>query len=123
MDKFELKELLKAQTEPMAQAVEKKLAYLRSDEVFTDEEFQQNSQNDNSLLDAFSEATATPYIHQYQQPTAKEIASNARNGMFARQIENEDFEQNIEKHNQNIAAKIAALRGISMPGDYLRNKK
>jgi len=108
----------------MDKAVSQKLAYLQSDEVFTDGIEEETPQNDDSLLSAFAMPSQPASVLQYQQqPSAREVITNNKPEYRPRYIENAPTEQSIEDHKQNIAAKIAALRGISMPGDYLRNKK
>lgn len=122
MDKPEVKKLLREQVEPMNQAVAKKLAYLQSDDVFT-EPTAQVSQDDNSLLEAFSGSAQPASISSYGQMSAKEFYQNQQSVPQPKYLGDTPTQNTIEEHKQNIAAKIAALRGISMPGDYLRQKK
>ena len=122
MDKPEVKRLLREQTEPMDRAVSKKLARLQSDDVFT-EDASQIPQVDNSLLNAFSETRKPTSVPTYSQPNAKDFYQNLQSKPEPKYAEMTPTQQTIEQHKQNIAAKIAALRGISMPGDYLRQKK
>lgn len=124
MDNTEIKRILREQAEPLDRAVSKKLAYLQSDEVFTDGiDEEQIPQNDDSLLSAFLMTSQPASVPQYKHQEIKEVVNNAQPNYRPRYIEQEPTSQSIEDHQQNIAAKIAALRGISMPGDYLRNKK
>ncbi len=124
MDNTEIKRILREQVEPLDRAVSKKLAYLQSDEVFTDDMAEEQiPQNDDSLLSAFSMTSQPAPVPQYKHPEIKEVVNNTQTNYRPRYIEKEPTSQSIEDHQQNIAAKIAALRGISMPGDYLRNKK
>lgn len=122
MDKPEIKRLLREQVEPMSQAVAKKLAYLQSDDVFT-EPGTQVSQEDNSLLEAFSGSAQPTSVSSYSQMSAREFYQNQQSVPQPKYLGNAPTQHTIEEHKQNIAAKIAALRGISMPGDYLRQKK
>lgn len=121
MDKAEIKQLLKEQVEPLSQAVAKKLAYLQSDDVFT-ETIEHVSLNDDSLMNAFSETSSPTEIPAYTQPKAQEFYTDSQNLTQPKYVVREPTQDSIEEHTKSIAAKIAALRGISMPGDYLRKK-
>ena len=122
MDRAEIKQLLKDQAEPLSQAVAKKLAYLQSDDVFTDTE-EPTSLNDDSLMNAFAETTAPTEIPAYTQPKAREFYIDPQTVAKPKYADSEPSDRSMEEHQQNIAAKIAALRGISLPGDYLRKKQ
>lgn len=122
MDKPEIKRLLREQAEPMKQAVERKLAYLQSDDVFTESEVH-TPQDDDSLWEAFSGTAEKKPVPTYSQPNPREFYQNMQSSAQPKYVGNAPSHENIEEHKQNIAAKIAALRGISMPGDYLRQKK
>ena len=121
MDKSEIKKLLKEQVEPMDLAVGKKLAYLQSDEVFTDT-IEHVSLGDDSLMNAFSSESKPTSIPTYSQPKAQEFYTEVKSAITPKYAEQEPSSSSIEERKQNIAAKIAALRGISMPGDYLHKK-
>ena len=121
MDKAEIKQLLKEQIEPMSQAVARKLAYLQSDDVFTDTT-EPVSLNDDSLMNAFSETSSPNVVPPYTQPKAQEFYTDPQSVITPKYADATPSPNSIEEHKQNIAAKIAALRGISMPGDYLRKK-
>lgn len=122
MDKAEIKRLLREQTEPLSQAVAKKLAYLQSDDVFTDTADAPVSLNDESLMNAFSETASPTVVPSYTQPKAQEFYTDPQSVITPKYADATPSPDRIEEHKQNIAAKIAALRGISMPGDYLRKK-
>lgn len=122
MDKLEIKKMLKAQIEPMDQAVDKKLAYLKSDDVFTAPD-EPVLNNDNSLWEAFSGEISKPSVPMFNQPSPRELYQSIQSALQPKYVEEKPTQSTIEQHKQNIAAKIAALRGISMPGDYLRNRK
>lgn len=113
MDKNELKQILHEQFEPLEKAVQKKLDYLQSDSVFAldsgDLETDEKPTTDTSLEDAFSYFAAPKPVSAYEVP--KVVDSNVTRDM-----------SNIRERKQNIAARIAAMRGISMPGDYLNHK-
>ena len=123
MDKAEIKRLLREQTEPLSQAVTKKLAYLQSDDVFTDTANAPVSLNDNSLMNAFSETASPTAVPAYTQPKAQDFYAGLQSATAPQYADAQPSQDSIEEHKQNIAAKIAALRGISMPGDYLRKKQ
>ena len=98
MDRKVLKQNLHEQVVPMAEAVQKKLAYLNSDDVFMNKE--ETSENFTDLLMAQNKAMVA---QKRTEPT--------------------NTADKVAMHKQNLAAKIAALRGISnMPGDYLNRK-
>ena len=113
MDKNELKQILREQFEPLENATQKKLAYLQSDNVFTmnnnDLEAEEIPVTDSSLENAFSNFSVAEPLPAYEEP--KEADVN-----IARDV------SDIKKHKQNIAARIAAMKGFSMPEDYLGNK-
>lgn len=120
MDKEELKQILHEQFEPLAAAVEKKLAYLQSDNVFSDEIYgaEENAADmvgDNSLMNAFGAVQNTSPV-PYQASLATDAPMSAEHAEIQRNKEN------IDERRQNIAARIASLRGISMPGDYILRK-
>lgn len=117
MDRNELKRILKEQAEPMDAAVMKKLTYLQSDEVFTDV-FVDEENDDDSLFNAFV-GTVKPTVPVYQQPTVSEVGVREKGVAPGDLVAEKATAQSIVEHKQNIAAKIAALRGISLPGDYL----
>ena len=126
MDKLELKRVLHEQFVPLQQATQQKLAYLQSDEVFLDNpnilpQSKQSELSDDSLANAFM-ATNTPHtVSAYSQPNIDDYnrMQAAPNPQY---ISEQPTQQSIQTSKQNLAARIAALRGISLPGDYLRNK-
>ena len=127
MDKSELKKALHSQFVPIEKAVTDKLRYLQSDDVFNTDSYASytgtgNSGLDDSLESAFSSTTSTPIPPMYQAPAPEEIRQmqHAPEPSYAGEAPTPD---SIANHKQNMAARIAALRGISMPGDYLRGKK
>lgn len=121
MDKSEIKRLLKEQVEPLNDAVKKKLEYLQSDDVFM-EDGAIVMQGDNSLMDAFSESMPSVKAPAYVQPSVREVYQASQTTPEPQYISQPPTSQSINEHKQNIAARIAALRGMSMPGDYLRKK-
>ena len=120
MNKSEIKRILIEQTEPMDTAVERKLAYLRSDDFAGDTE--QLLQSDDSLLNAFSIKINKPNVLKYEQPSIRELHQNTLSKPEPKYVTQGPTEETIQEHKQNLAARIAALRGISSPGDYLRRK-
>lgn len=123
MNRDELKQTLTEQFEPFGSAVRKKLAYLQSNDVFTDydeDAYSQPSSEYLSVEDAFSTfADAKPYDIEDTKPKA--LNNGAYKPVSTIKVEQPTTET-IQSHKQNIAAKIAALRGVSMPGDYLNKK-
>lgn len=120
MNKSEIKKILQEQSEPMDKAIERKLAYLQSDDFAGDAE--QLLQTDDSLLNAFSTKINKPNVLKYEQPSVRKLHQDTLSRPEPRYVTQEPTEDAIQEHKQNIAAKIAALRGISSPGDYLRRK-
>lgn len=118
MDKNELKRVLHEQFAPIAEAVQRKLEYLQSEDVFTDNpypfESDGDSNNDDSaLMSAFGgTSNAAP-----SGPAPSAVAPRPTN------VSSANSEPAAPAQSQNMAARIAALRGISMPGDYLSHKK
>lgn len=129
MDKTELKRVLLQQFIPMDDAVRKKLDYLQSDDVFTDspyaisEDMLTENEPTDSLMDAFNSVGVTtkpqPSVVQPQTASRPQPTTNSYNHPAASA---QTPEAPIASVKQNMAARIAALRGISMPGDYLRRK-
>ncbi len=119
MDRNELKRTLHEQFIPMREAVQKKLEYLQSDDVFTDSPYSIEDDDvnmeDDDLMNAFggSGSTQPPAAPRQQPPAA---------GYQATQQAAAQGAPEASSPAQNMAARIAALRGISMPGDYLRRK-
>lgn len=126
MDREELKQTLHDQFEPFDLAVQKKLEYLQSDDVFGADTYGEYNNGalseDDSLTNAFN-ATISPQsapVYQNQvQETMRQIQSTSQ----PRYTAEAPTADSIASHKQNIAAKIAALRGISMPGDYISGTK
>lgn len=120
MNKSEIKKILQEQSEPLDKAVERKLAYLNSDDFAGDTE--QLLQTDDSLLNAFSTKINKPNVLKYEQPNIRELHQNTLSKPEPKYVTQGPSEESMREHKQNIAAKIAALRGISSPGDYLRRR-
>lgn len=125
MDKFEIKRVLHEQFVPMELATQQKLAYLQSDDVFLDNSYAQQVSSaeirDDSLANAFMETGNTHAAPVYNQPTMDDY-NRMQAAPEPQYISSQPTAQSINTSKQNLAAKIAALRGISMPGDYLRRK-
>ena len=127
MDKFEIKRVLHEQFVPMELATQQKLEYLQSDEVFTDNSYIPQTPihsaeiGDDSLANAFMENGNTRAAPVYNQPPMDDY-NRMQAAPEPQYISSQPTAQSINTSKQNLAAKIAALRGISMPGDYLRRK-
>lgn len=101
MDRNILKKTLHEQATPMAEAVKNKLAYLQGDDVFLNSDEQH------------SEPLFTDLLMTQGQPKK----------MPTKPVEPQNTADKIATHKQSVAAKIAALRGVStMPGEYLNRK-
>ena len=101
MDRSILKKTLHEQATPMAEAVKNNLAYLQSDDVFLNSDEQHSEPLFTDLLMTQGQPKKMPTKPVEPQSTADKIAT----------------------HKQSVAAKIAALRGVStMPGEYLNRK-
>ena len=101
MDRNILKKTLQEQATPMAEAVKNKLAYLQGDDVFSVPNQQQTEVHFTDLLMMQGQPKKMPTKPVEPQSTADKVAV----------------------HKQSVAAKIAALRGVStMPGQYLNRK-
>ena len=126
MDKAELKRTLHEQFVPFDMAVQNKLEYLQSDDVFNVNDYaayNDNSAGDDSLENAFGSMYVAPTPPVYQAPAPEEVKRMQEAPQPTYAGNSAPTQSSISEHKQNIAAKIAALRGISMPGDYLRNMK
>lgn len=125
MDKAELKQTLHNQFVPLAQAVEAKLQCLQDNDVFLSDAYAEDIDNysdDDSLENAFNSTLSASSVPMYQAPKMEEI-KNMQQTPQPSYIDEAPNADSINTHKQSIAAKIAALRGISMPGDYLRDNK
>ena len=117
MDNNVLKQTLREQVEPLAAAVQKKLEYLKSDDVFSlDNVYQQPEMSVEEAFQTFASA----------QPQQPEIRPQKLNTVPQQQTASSTFGQvsqdTMNAQKQNMAARIAALRGISLPGDYAMKK-
>lgn len=117
MDRAELKNTLQKQSEPLDAAVQKKLVYLQSDDVFEmDAQAGYDAGFDDSLENAFAQTMKPQPIMDYSEPSTEET------DRMAQYPDSKPKLENVSEHTQNMAARIAALRGISLPGDYIRKK-
>lgn len=118
MDNNVLKQTLREQAEPLDAAVQKKLEYLQSDDVFSlDNAYQQPEMSVEEAFQTFASA----------QPQQPEIRPQKLNTVDPQQQAvpspfGQVSQDTMNAHKQNIAARIAALRGISLPGDYAMKK-
>lgn len=103
MDRYELKETLRNQVEPISEAVRKKLQYLNSEDVFLTSE-DTSDEVFTELLAGNDGADATTASRKVEEPTATI--------------------DKIAVHKQSLAEKIAALRGVSsaVPNEYLKRR-
>lgn len=124
MRREELKQTLVEQFEPMSHAVQKKMTYLQSEDIFTD--YMEDYSNQYSGMDILSVEDAFATFADSHSQHIEDIKPRALNDVSYKSASTIKVEQatpeTIQSHKQNIAAKIAALRGISMPGDYLNKK-
>ena len=115
MNRQYLKQTLKDQVVPFDLAVKNKLAYLNSDDVFKNDENNAIEMPDSKIEDAFDAFYKDN--NDYVSPEPKNL-NIAHSNMTSTQ----ENQQSIQNNYQSISAKIAALRGISLPGDYLHKK-
>lgn len=94
-------QILREQAVSMDTAVAKKLSFLQSDEAF-ENNYLQNVKYDG-YREAFNngEKPKIPLSKSVNQPTCQHLN---------------------DEHKQNISARLAALRGLSMPGDYITKR-
>lgn len=131
MNRDELKQTLAQQAASMEEDVFKKLHYLMSDDVFSDNGNADYIDDADALQYAFQEQLASdmdfeptndidilPGDYDY---TASQNVSDTQSVTITAPTD-ENLTDIIEDRKQNVAAKIAALRGISLPGDYLKKK-
>ena len=123
MDKLELKRVLHEQFVPLQQATQQKLAYLQSDEVFMDTPYavpnKTSELQDDTLANAFAAGNIARNVPVYSQPSMEDF-NRMQATPSPQYVSEQPTQQSIQTSKQNLAAKIAALRGISLPGDYLR---
>lgn len=112
MDRIILKQTLHEQAIPLADAVAKKLAYLQSDEVFTEAANAGNPTAMDDFTSAFGGLTASA-----PQP----VATPTRPQATAVPQPAPEVDATPADPKQHIRDRIAQLRGInSMPGGYLK---
>lgn len=127
MDKKELKQALIDQFVPYDEAVQDKLDYLQSDDVFSSPGVMEEDETDElSLENAFGdEVNSTPRrraSRRHQEDYDDEDYDDEDYDEDDEDYDDED-EDSCPRKPQTMAEKIAALRGISaMPGDYIRKK-
>ncbi len=126
MDKTELKQTLITQFVPLDEAAQKKLNYLQSEDVFTDNQYvlqedtnEEIGNKDDSLMNAFVATANSAAPRAPQQPQISEY--HYQPAAASPQQQTHQPSANASG-SRSIAARIAALRGISMPGDYLKRK-
>ena len=128
MDKQKLRELMRDQISTFNGDIIKKLNYLTNSELldynyYKIDIYRQklNFKNDNDLLNAFIGNSDGKQINDENAFANAFTTSNP--------ISNSSNHQNEEKNNsatdvndriKNINSRLAVLRGLSMPGDYLR---
>lgn len=121
MNRSELKKTLFEQHEALDRAVLNKLAELQNDSDLNDESDIQSDDFDSSLVSAFNHSEADTIQPSYNDA---EITNTfdyySKSGTQPRYIGEAPTEQSIQQHKENISAKIAALRGLSLPGEYLK---
>lgn len=120
-----LKELMKEQIATISEDVQKKLEYLRSGELFKYnyykiDIYRQKLQfgQDNDLLNAFVGGSPAVSKQNDEDSFANAFAQNCTQNTTSPQqpISNMTMQERIKRLN----SKLSALRGVSMPGDYLR---
>lgn len=130
MDKQEIKELMHMQASSFNEDVASKLEYLKGDDVFQEYETD-NSGNDNlnkELEEAlFSESYSkhkSAETVQFISPEVPQTSHFSQNIKVQTEVSPQAVPQNqsqaISSSKQRVAEKIAALRGISLAGDYIR---
>lgn len=126
MDNAVLKKTLYDQFEPLDVAVQKKLDYLNSDDVFAIETNSFDDLTDEeqnlSIEDAFSAfASAQPHnTVDTVSPGLNRVPTRPTTSATSAQSTQPTEEKTVDTSKQSLAARIAALRGISMSGDYLK---
>ena len=132
MNKEELKNALREQYEPLNEAVNRKLTEFVHDcdltEDFADEnDDMENAEDDNfdsSLSSAFQNNNEPYSAPDYQDHNINELVDNYGHPSPEPQyIGERPTQQSISEHRDNMSARIAFLRGISLPGDYLQKKQ
>lgn len=125
MDKAKLKQTLKEQHTPLLQSIQQKLTYLQSENVFNAGYYSApkiSSSEDDSLLNAFTSSNNNvSAIPAYQAPSPAAV-QQMQQAPQPKPVSDTQNSASNSASAQNMAARIAALRGISMPGDYLRKK-
>lgn len=124
MDKKELKRTLAEQFVPYDDAVQDKLEYLQSDNVFASPGNMED-ESDLSLEDAFGGASPVSSRVQKNRPSADYVEDEDDDEDYDDEGDDEDYDDDDQpKKPLSMAEKIATLRGISaMPGDYIKNKR
>ena len=123
-----LKELMKDQLATISGDIQKKIAYLTSGDIFNYSYYKidvyrqkLNFKNDDALLKAFIGNTYAPstevkdsYADAFMRANPEGVRAASQTSQNLTEVT--DVRERISKIN----AKLAALRGVSMPGDYLK---
>ena len=133
-----LKELLRDQIVTMADDVRKKMEYLKSGEMFSYNYYKidiyrqkLNFKQDDALLNAFignTDASSTnmensfaqAFMSTSQQKTQTQLPEKSFIRPAAQPEQKPTENLSTKEKMLSLNAKLAALRGLSMPGDYLR---
>lgn len=123
MNKNDLINILKEQHAPMNEAVANKLKYLQSDDVFTDFDEEYAAENDDFAA-AFDMAGVDETVENSPDIVATfgDVVNLSSPNLNNSLSNKDEGTQQTQKSQQSIVARIAALRGISFPGDKLPRK-
>ncbi len=123
MDNIKLENTIKAQKIPFDQAVEKKLAYLKSDDVFSSDGDEYISVFKNLIssekINREEGELAAAFQSLISSPETKSMTQNVGVSGSTHQVEPH---RRTDEHKMTIAERIAALRGaINVPPEYRRS--
>ena len=133
MNRQELKQTLKNQALSFDVDVQKKLLYLQGDNVSSeDEEIPSYVPAEDDFLEAFVDEPDSPvsslksansYFQSFEYNNLRE---KALHNQYV--TDEDDYPQatrqksEYQDRKRSFAERIAALRGVSLPGDYLRHR-
>ena len=128
MDKQKLKELMRDQISTFSGDITKKLNYLVNSELldynyYKIDIYRQklNFKNDSDLLNAFIGNSDGKQINDENVFANAFMTSNPMSHSSKPQSNKQNNSStDVNDRIQNINSRLAALRGLSMPGDYLR---
>ena len=122
MNNIEIKQILKKQAASFNEDVQKKLRYLRGEDVFVSDfyHYDFSALAEDELLSAFLHSSDSKSV--FSEVDSRSIGTHDQDAYSVKKQETSLLkrEDDYLRRKKQIASRIAALRGTSLPGEYLR---